>query len=111
MRKDILRYDELKEMHRWIPVSEKLPRKITKAQLKNYNYPFLLVVNVNITNSFDIAIFNKDGYFDSWVGGPYSKEGEDAITHWKKIYSPNKKHRRKKNIAMMNRFELLDFGE
>ncbi len=104
----ILTYGELQEIHRWIPVSEKLPKKITKAQRKKSYYPPLLIVDMKMGNSVEVGYFNEKGYFSTMDGWSYNKDGEDSITHWKKIYLPNRKHRRGKNVIMQDRFEILD---
>ena len=58
-----LTYGELQEIHRWIPVSEELPKKITKAQRKKHYYPPLLIVDIKMGNSVEVGYFNEKGYF------------------------------------------------
>ena len=75
--------------HRWIPVAEGLPERITKEQRKNSKYPLVFITQVHIGNSTNTAFLNENGYFQSIGGETYDHESETGkVTHWKPIILP-----------------------
>lgn len=66
-------------IHRWIPVSERLPKQWTES---NYRSESVLV-----TDGTDVWVTCYQNNLSKWMSGRYSPN-PDGITHWKPVVLP-----------------------